>query len=81
MIIQSIVVDMCSCSDTCARNTAKTLDWVTAVALLVIGILAATGVLSLSPPLTYSFIGAGVVYTLVMLLRSSIDIRLHCSRH
>lgn len=65
--------------NSCVRNTAFALDWIAALALLIIGILGACGVLHLAPALTYSFLGAGVVYTIVMIMHSSLQLKIRCS--
>lgn len=79
MIIQHLASMCISKNDRCVHNTAKALDWIAALTLLVIGILGACGVLGFAAALTYSFLGAGVVYTMVMLLQSSIDIKVQCT--
>ncbi|NGX60977.1 MAG: hypothetical protein K940chlam9_00454 [Chlamydiae bacterium] len=68
MIIESIGNCTNSGLKGCSRNTTITLDWITAIALLTLGILGAVGVLSISPPVSYAFIGAGSVYTATMIL-------------
>jgi len=65
--------------DRCVSNTAIALDWIVAVALLIIGILGATGAINMVPALTYSFLGAGCVYTVVMIISASVDIKVNCS--
>ena len=80
MIIQHLARITFPDGDKCVHNTAKLLDWVTAVALLVIGVLGVFGVMPLAPALTYSFLGAGIVYTIVMLLSTSLDVKIACNK-
>jgi hypothetical protein len=63
--------------DRCVHNAAKAIDWLTALALLIIGALAVSLVISLSSnPTTATLLGgallgAGAVYTLNMLLHET----------
>ena len=74
MIIQRLASKCCS-PDATGMRIAQVLDWITALALLIIGALGASGVLALSPAVAYSLLGAGVVYTIMMLLSISREIR------
>ena len=78
MIIQNIA-GMWNNNDRCVHNTAKALDWAIALTLLVVGILGVCGVMGTTCALAYSFLGAGVVYTAVMLLSTSLDIKVQIS--
>lgn len=64
------------------RDTIKTiayvLDWITAVALLTIGLLALTNVITVSCLGTGLLLGAGAVYTAIMLLSICVRSDFHC---
>lgn len=74
MIISQIVKFCCiqpknvSCNSSNLKLAAFILDCITAVALIVIGSLAISGVISLSPAASWAIFGAGVVYTVMMAL-------------
>ncbi len=71
MIITRIAENCCE-NTACARNTGRALDWAIALTLLVVGILAAVNVIHLPVPVTYAFIGAGVVYTVGMIIHETL---------
>jgi hypothetical protein len=79
MIIQHLAAFFVNRDSECVHNAAKALDWITAIALLIIGILAACNVIALSAAIAYSFLGAGIVYTLVMIMNQSLDCYMNCS--
>ncbi|HEY4833008.1 MAG TPA: hypothetical protein VIH61_10665 [Waddliaceae bacterium] len=77
MIIQQLAT-MCCEPKSCVVKAAKVLDWITALALLIIGILGVCGVPLLPPAYTYAFIGAGAAYTLSMVLCTGHQIKVCC---
>lgn len=68
MIIQFTADMFIAKHDRCVNNTAKALDWVAALTLLVLGILGACNILAFSTAASYGFLGAGIIYTATMIL-------------
>ncbi|MCC5832432.1 MAG: hypothetical protein JJU12_05245 [Chlamydiales bacterium] len=50
------------------RQTAFILDGIASITILVLGILAISGTLPISPSAGWALLGAGIVYTSIMLL-------------
>jgi hypothetical membrane protein len=73
MIFQSLS-KLCVSRTQCCSNShrlqkvAKACDWITALALLIIGILSASMIAFHMPPaLTFFLLGSGTVYTLALI--------------
>jgi len=85
-MIISQIVDLCcvqpsnvSCDKKTVKNIAFALDCIASITLLVLGILAITGTIALSPAAGWAFFGAGLTYASVMLLHVCHRTRVSCS--
>ncbi len=82
MIIQKVTA---MCTKACEtefsprlKQASFGLDWVTAAALLVIGLLGALNVIPVGVGIAYGLLGAGIVYTIAMALQTSAKISCDC---
>lgn len=77
----SIISDMCAkncMSHKSAQKVALPLDLITGLALLVIGILALSGTISLAPSASWALIGAGACYAGLVCLKILATVKKNC---
>ena len=60
------------------HRVSNAADWILGISLLAVGILGATGILSLSPAASFALIGTGATYTGFMILLMANKKRVQC---